>query len=281
MKPILVHIHIYYADMWKELKACANNITASYNLYITMPDENKILRPDILQFKPDAHILIVENRGFDVGPFLHVLNKVNLDDYDYIIKLHTKRDWPLNTYLGKHNVSGRLWRKYCLSFLEQTNFEKCIAAFQARPQLGMVSNFRLILKKELYDIAAVDESRLLLKKAALPITPLTYIGGTMFMCRAGLLKAVQRLNITMDDFNGSDRSQHTSLAHTMERFLGWVINAQGYAIADPFTARPERLKALAAYFLRRLRLFFFKVKVGQDGRLSIKICKIPIRIKKN
>lgn len=278
MKPVLVHIHVYYTDMWDELKSYVKNITLPYDLYITLAAENRIMQEDILNLKPDAYIQIVENKGFDIGPFIHVLNQVNLDNYSYLIKIHTKKDWPPKTYLGKYDVSGSLWRKYCLSFLEQENFQKSIAAFNARPELGMVGNFRLILNKELYDVAAVRESKRLLQKVSLPIKPLIYIGGTMFICRAGLLQAVQQLNFIIDDFDTSDKSKPTSLAHTLERFLGWCVKAQGYDIVDPFTPQIEKIRALTTYFLRRIKIFFFRVKIHKDGRLSVKICRIPFPV---
>ena len=41
---------------------------------------------------PLAKISIVENRGFDVGPFIKTISELNLDNYDFIVKLHTKRN---------------------------------------------------------------------------------------------------------------------------------------------------------------------------------------------
>lgn len=44
----------------------------------------------------NADFYVVPNLGFDLGPFVYALDKVNLSDYSYVIKLHTKRDIPLN-----------------------------------------------------------------------------------------------------------------------------------------------------------------------------------------
>lgn len=292
MKPILVHVHIYYTEMWDELKSYVSNIFQPYDLYVTLNTENTDLYQDIISFKPDAHVEILANKGFDVGPFIHVLNQVDLDDYSYIIKLHTKRDLPPFTYLKTLNVSGGLWRKYSLSFLKKQNFAKCIAAFEANLQLGMVGNYFLIFKKEFFDVNTVKEGKQLLEQAVLPIVPLTYIAGTMFMCRAELLKVIQQLDLTLDDFNNSDRSQKTSLAHTLERFLGWIIIAQGFTVADPFTSELVRLQAFVVHVLKRLRFFLFRVKVKKGGHFSepnkmrikifnITVLSLRIRSRKN
>lgn len=277
MKPILVHVHIYYTEMWDELKAYVSNIFLPYDLYITLNAENSDLYRDIINFKSDAEVEVLANKGFDVGPFIHVLNQVDLDTYSYIIKLHTKRDLPPATFLQTLNVSGCLWRKYCLSFLKKKNFAKSIAAFDANHQLGMVGSYFLIFKQELYDANTVKEGALLLEQAALPIVPLTYIAGTMFMCRAELLKVVQQLNLTLDDFKRSDKFQKTSLAHTLERFFGWIIIAQGFTIADPFTSRSLRLRKFVFHVLKRLRLFLFRVQVTRVDRSS-EPYKIRIKI---
>ena len=92
MKKILVHLHIYYPSLYDELKSYINNITDGFDLYVSMVEEHKDIIDDLQNNFKNVNIDIVENRGYDVGPFIEVLNKVNLDDYSYIIKLHTKRD---------------------------------------------------------------------------------------------------------------------------------------------------------------------------------------------
>ena len=40
MKPILTVVHIYYPELWPELKKCLTNITAPYDLYVTTVEKN-------------------------------------------------------------------------------------------------------------------------------------------------------------------------------------------------------------------------------------------------
>ena len=93
MKPILVHCHIYYPEMWDELKVCIKNITPfPYDMFVTMVEEHSEIISDIKTTFSNAKIEIVENRGYDVGPFVHMINNVDLDQSSYVVKIHTKRD---------------------------------------------------------------------------------------------------------------------------------------------------------------------------------------------
>ena len=80
MKPILAHVHIYYPHLYKDIKECLLNITThKIDLFVTMVEEHSEVISDIKATFPNAKIEILENKGFDIAPFIHVLNKVNLE----------------------------------------------------------------------------------------------------------------------------------------------------------------------------------------------------------
>lgn len=108
MSRILTHVHVYYTRMWPEIETRLQNITEPYDLFVTLPLENEPLRADVLRFKPDASVSVVENRGFDVAPFIDVLNRVDLNKYDYVVKLHTKRDMPAGSLVNGFDLSGEI-----------------------------------------------------------------------------------------------------------------------------------------------------------------------------
>lgn len=115
MKPILIHCHIYYPKLWKEFKECILNISAlyRYKLFVTMVEKNSDIEDDIMKNFPNNKIEIVDNRGYDIGPFIHVLNQVNLDEYSYIIKLHTKRNVESKKEAIRQ-MYGSIWRENLL-----------------------------------------------------------------------------------------------------------------------------------------------------------------------
>lgn len=277
MKPILAVVHIYYPKLWPELKECLNNITEPYNLYVTTVADNKYLEKDVLKFKSDAHFEVVENRGYDIGPFVHVINKLELSDYSYVVKLHTKRDMPEGSLVKSYNCSGAKWRSWALSFLKNGNFKKCLHSLENNGKLGMIGNFHLIMKNENNgDPKAKERAVSLLDKAQLSFNKYGFAAGTMFIARAELLKPVQYLKLELTDFAVPDKNHTSGLAHAIERFLGICIYSQHYEILDTYT---PKILQLAAYFwtvIRHVRHFIYKAKVNKQGIYSVKIFKIKV-----
>ncbi len=234
MKPILVHVHIYYIYLWEELKHCLDNISIPYDLYVTMVEDNKQLKQGILEYNNQAIIEVVENRGFDIGPFIHVLNKVDLDKYEYVVKLHTKRDYPKSIcILNNFDISGDKWRKYLLSFcLTQENWEKTMGLFNQDSNVGMIADAHLIFKLK-YDREHSTKKRAykILEDMCLEIKKETFIMGSMFIIRAKLLKPLQK-KFNLSDFTVPDRKNINTLAHDMERVFGLLVSSQGMKIRD-------------------------------------------------
>lgn len=277
MKPILIHCHIFYPELWDELKQCILNISPyPFELYVTMVEEHFLLTENIRKTFPKAHIEIVENRGYDIGPFIHILNKVDLNKYSYIIKLHTKRDMPVGAMLGVMNVSGKKWREYALSFLKTPDiFTKVIGTFEQNKKLGMHGNYHLIMDKETQDPESAQKAHKLLQKLGFKNDMETFVAGTMFMARSDLFKPVQKLRLKINDFEVPDK-QHkkTTFAHVMERFFGYIITAQSCQIQDVETRHQYR--GGIWNYLRKWGLFFYRCKPDKKGDIKVRICRIPV-----
>ena len=275
MKPILVCVHLFYPEMWPELKKCVLNVANyPFELYVTMVKHDLDAEDDILQTFPKAHIQIVENRGYDLGPFMEVLNQVNIEKYSYVVKLHTKRDVRLGTYFGAFNVSGSKWRQYLLNFCAtKENFEKTIQAFEQNPRLGMAADFRFLSIKKKTDIVGHRQALALLQKLNLETKSSVFVGGTMFICRAKLLKPLQKLGLKISDFETSSAHVHGGqLAHALERLLGYVVTAQGFVIQD---VRPKFQVELLKILCQIKKTIFHKRK-NRQGYFVYKILRIPV-----
>ena len=69
---IAVHLHLYYLDMWENIKnSYLVNLDSDYFLYVTMNEDNEEIKKDILSFHPNSKIVKIENLGFDIGPFIY------------------------------------------------------------------------------------------------------------------------------------------------------------------------------------------------------------------
>ncbi len=233
MKPILVHVHIFYPTLWAELKRCLENITGPYHLYITMVEDHADLRQEILEFNSDAKILVSENRGFDIAPFIEVINSVDLGNYSYLIKLHTKRDVLNPVSINEFDMSGDKWRNALLSFINTPrSFKRCLKVLNTNPSVGMVNSYKLIIDRDFYDEDAVAILHKMLDEQNLPSLEFSFVAGSMFMARAELFKSLQgRFSISDFDESAPTISQ---LAHALERFLGYIVYLDNKKVCDPF-----------------------------------------------
>ena len=279
MKPALLCVHIYYADMWEELGRCIANVTIPFRLYVTMVAENPDLVRKIRGTYPDANIEVVENRGYDVGPFVHIIKNVNLNDYSFVIKLHTKRDMAVGTIYQNQDFSGDRWRRALLDFISsKEKFSRVIDGFCRDAKLGMVANHRVhhngfaFKTRELYAnvVRVMADMGLALKHCK-------HIAGTMFIARAELFIPIQKLGIDLDDFEVPDKVHSQKMAHLFEVIFGYIVYAQGYEIRDCYT--PLVWLYVVAPLQKvwvALRHFVYHKKVTTSNKVIVKILKIPV-----
>jgi len=105
---IAIQIHIFYEDLIEDIINKTNNIPVKFDLYITItsPELKSRLENDIKIYSKTNYfeILIVENKGRDVLPFLKQI-KTKFKYYKYICHIHTKKSLTAPEL-------GNLWRNY-------------------------------------------------------------------------------------------------------------------------------------------------------------------------
>lgn len=278
LKPrIAVHLHMFYLEQWPEISRYLSNMEDySYDLYVTLYDAQPTLQQEITKFHPQVRFFILENRGYDVGAFIYFLHHVNLDDYDVILKLHTKsvRKGP-DTHIGSYLVSRKMWKSLMLDSLlgSKTIFEKNMHEISTRPGLGMVGSKYLIAgKKETTPELILQLKRLTKEMFDCDLEKFGFVAGTMFMVRSELMKPI-RDHFSFSDFGETNAAvRDGTLAHVLERLLGIAVTARGYRIAG-FDTCPS----LVFYTIRsRVKRFIFHSKKTKSGYRLIKICKIPV-----
>ncbi|MDE5681140.1 MAG: rhamnan synthesis F family protein [Mailhella sp.] len=90
-----VVFHLYYHELWEKIKPYLLNLQeiGSFDLYVTSPVENAELFDSIKQsFSDTVNIYILKNVGADLYPFFEVINSLDLEQYDILYKIHTKRN---------------------------------------------------------------------------------------------------------------------------------------------------------------------------------------------
>lgn len=279
MKPVLVHIHAFYPELLPEILERLNSLKSTPIELVVSTVAAHAARIRLMLEEIDyARIVVVENRGYDIAPFLEVLKDAEPARYSYIIKLHTKRDIPGDAYMKPYpyNYGEWRWREYLLNFCKPENFRRTIKAFEQQKHLGMVADYRVLCRKE--ESRFLSPLNTLLTRLGLQMRGYSYVMGSMFICRSILMTPLKRLGLNRKDFPVADAAHSENMAHVVERLLGLVVLAQGYSIEDAFTPVLKQSQWLC--LMHRLARFLYYRKRGRDGSLIIKICKIPVFYKR-
>lgn len=272
--------------MWPELKECIHNIEPHpFKLFVTMVEKHTDIWDDILIDFPNTHVEVVENRGYDIGPFVHIINQVNLDDYSYIVKLHTKRDLEIGN-TGFRGLDASKWRNALLSFIKTTEvFNQYLNVFEKNPNIGMQAHHTVIVHHDFFDEKAKKRMKQYLIEKHLPNIKYAFVAGTMFIARASIFKDIQNLHLTFSDFPDPKGEHKTQLAHVMERLFGYFVYKNKFVIRDgllkPRTEKQYHQKEyIKIKFIYPIIRFFYQKKITKSGKMIVKICKIPIFVRK-
>tara|TARA_R110002072_G_scaffold43040_2_gene121167 strand:+ start:3235 stop:4725 length:1491 start_codon:yes stop_codon:yes gene_type:complete len=241
---VAVHLHLYYMSLTDEFISYLKNIPQSFDLFVTVSEdlikENKVnkLRDNFENFKL---LVLPSNKGRDIGSFIYFLHNINLDDYDLILKIHTKKTVAssFEKYLSQgiafknsnyKILSNDLWRKHNLDAIlgGKKIVSNIFKTFQEKT-IGMIGDKAFLLnsadankneRKYFNDICY----KLKLTK------DMCFFAGTLFWIRADLLQKIKD-NYTLDSFGEIQESQKAGkLEHGFERIFGTLVKSQGYDI---------------------------------------------------
>ena len=133
---VAIQIHIFYEDLIMDIINKTNNIPVKFDLYITItsPEIKSRLESDIKIYSKTNYfeILIVENKGRDVLPFLKQI-KTKFKYYKYLCHIHTKKSLTAPEL-------GNLWRNYLYNnLLGNTNIvSEILYEFENNEKLGFM-----------------------------------------------------------------------------------------------------------------------------------------------
>lgn len=253
---ILVHLHVFYpwlcgpiAEYLKNLDPYPNKkLIVTYSSEVLTEKEVEHLR---LLF-PHAELLETANRGFDVGPFFHVLDREDLSRYDLVWHLHTKS--VASKIKGRFSYGrcfkGADWfRQLYDGAIGLFNTHRNIDDLLHQPDAGMAAAAGLLVSDT---PERVESVRAYGRKFGLTVPDeYRFLAGTCFVVKAAALEPVRRLHIRLEDFTLSKRFVF-SLAHAAERFIPIVVTQAGFRILP---VRTEVHHHYPTLFLRKLRIW--------------------------
>lgn len=241
----VVIAHIFYPEMTDEIVARTRMLPTDYDLVITTPDEIKAAdittRLSSRDFAGKVEVRVVEsNNGRDQSAFLIGCRDLLLgDDYDLVVKLHSKKT-PQDGYnVGVHFASQQFD-----NLLHSPGYAaNVVALFQREPGLGIVfpptvhigypslghgwwankPGFQR-LRDDLGIRVPVDDVS--------PLAPF----GSMFVARPEALRLLVEHPWSYDDFGDATAYEDGGLAHILERMPVYAAGERGFharTIANP------------------------------------------------
>ncbi len=278
MKPLLVHAHIFYKELASQICTKLQNLADfDSEIFITIVEDDQELKSIIKNILPKANIKIVENRGYDIRPFVELIQGTSLANYSYVVKIHSKRETK-KSFLNGFWFKKSKWRDCAMSFIESKEvFATAIKALESNPKLAMIGNYRLVLRKKGSDKNAEKRLSNFLIENKLPIIPYSFVAGTMFVAKA---QVFDKLNLV--DLNQFEKSinHNSQYAHAIERFLGYLVYSKQMIIDDAIISKHEKARLNCLRAFNTFTRFLYYKKTTNSGKMQIKICKIPIISKK-
>ncbi|MBQ7413307.1 MAG: hypothetical protein IJV07_03420 [Alphaproteobacteria bacterium] len=271
---LAVHLHLYYEEQLPMVLAYLNSLSdIPYDLFVTLSRENHTLRQQVLKFNSNAIIWVADNRGYDVGPFIDFLHRIDLNNYAYIMKLHTKNNKSGYCRINGYHIIDSLWGALLWDSLlkDKKRVLRNLAVLEKDSNVGMLgSQFLTTHEKKTYQHVLPLVNQALEKMDFHPVKKVMFVAGTMFLARAFLFQPLLKYQISdfeMTDGNVKDKT----LAHAMERVFGALVTCSGYRI------KKIRQPGFRVKLWRcNLRHFIWKDKVSARGIRTIKIFKIPV-----
>lgn len=281
-KRLLVHLHLFYTvqtDYFLEKLSSIGN--CDWTLFLTLPEPSEEIERKFRSFHNDTVVMYPGNRGYDLWPFIYVLQSVDLDEWDYILKLHTK-SFQDNAAVNGIRYRGYRWRdKIVDTYLkDRRTFCRMISLIDS-PDTGMLCNrlfYRNVSGGLPEDLSILEKE---LKRVGIVSGDRHFCAGSIFMAKAAPFKQLQTPLINADIF-GEKAESHTfgTMAHVYERIVSIVVTAAGLRIVPVVTDRLVSVYLDVGDALQPVLEQLFSIRrIGEERKKVLTIFGINIPLK--
>ena len=211
-------------------------LSIPFDLIVTTVAGRDRLVAEVARDFPGAEVIVTENRGRDVRPFLELLESGRLDRYRYVCKIHGKK----SNDGGRISYLGALWRRRSLfDLLAGPGIaELIVRAFEADESVGIIGPRAFRLPSETSPPApswGKTRPKVLELAAKMGVAPddfrLDFYGGTMFWARPEALRPLRELKLA-GAFPEEQGLLDGGLEHATERLFTTSAVVAGFRLAD-------------------------------------------------
>jgi len=225
---LLILIHAYYLDIFFDILEMIKTLNSiEFDVLITTTPGNYAEIERVTHtFERKVKIVIHQNKGRDVLPFIKELPSIINSGYEFVIKLHTKK--------SLHRDDGNSWRDELFSNLLSKNcINKNMQTFREFEDVGLIGPSGNVLPMSYYWGSNAKNVTNLSKMMGANIHELEHIpfvAGTMFFARVDALKPLAALNIAEEQFESECGQVDGTLAHAIERLISVSVTSAGYRV---------------------------------------------------
>jgi lipopolysaccharide biosynthesis protein len=230
-------VHIYYPDLWEEFRDTLKTVDIPFDLYVTLTwrgDETLELKAQVERDFPAAWVMAVPNRGRDILPFLTLVNAGALDGYRSVAKLHTKK--------SPHRADGEEWRRHLIAgILPATGLAEKLTTFDADPAAAFwVADGQHYTGQEWWG-SNLERTRQILARLeiTMPDGVLSFPAGSIYWIKPLMIGLLKSLQLNADHFETESAQVDGTLAHAIERVLGFLARAAGQDVLQESQIGPD------------------------------------------
>jgi len=230
-----IALHLHYLELWDEIEFFLAKISGPFHLIMTTSHADPDFNSRVRRKFSDAEIIVVENRGRDVGAFIEVLNQGRYDEFDYICKIHGK----MSGRSGPRALLGHVWRR--ANFIDligsDEQVQRILDIFKSASRVGMVGSEKFHFPTEYFHgegLWGENKSKVMELAAKLhgddrAFEP-EYFAGTMFWIARPAIEQIRKLGLRMEDFPVESGKVDGELGHALERVFGLCVTSAGMNI---------------------------------------------------
>lgn len=229
-KPICVLVHVFYPDLWPDLRRYIRNfgdIPVDLRVNVVRAVATDDFIASIRAGFPSVSIKVSPNRGRDLGGFFALLADVDFAQHDIFCLMHTKKSPH-----GFARTNGRRWRRALLDAIakDRNRTAANIQLMLDDPNTGLIGarKYRsthlaanaVMLNGFLDRLGIEGENR-----------RCEFVAGTMMLVRGSVLRMIFEAfrTIEFEDGDGKPLKFHLDgqHAHVFERLIGNVTRHLG------------------------------------------------------
>lgn len=221
-------VHAWHPELLPEILALLRESGLPWRIIITTAPEREVSVRAILQRmdRNDIEVVVLENRGRDILPFLKLAHRLEREGCDVVLKLHTKK--------STHRRDGDAWRKDLIEKLASPRSASVLhAAFLSDDTLGLVAPAGHLLPLSFY--WGANEANVVHLATRMGLPPPapdseTFAAGSMFWVRLRALRPLLDANLGDQDFEREEGQVDGTFAHAIERMFAFASRGAGLRV---------------------------------------------------